>query len=440
MSAATENSRWLRRAGVVHGFLRRVVVASNETAHSSIFLEAILMLGHLGLSPKPMGRECAWREWTLGQLDLIWVAHGAEQPRAWARRALVIIGRHNGRLLLECITEARGAISCVAHDEAGLIVAEQEGLVRCRDDGTYEVTPPPTEAEIADWPRHTSGPRLHRTQQRVFERCVELGELHYSCLAEKVAIKPRCFPLILGPTGVGKTHVGREVARALRAHFMPVTYGRWVPNGGKGLPTMLAILGALEEHERLVLFYDEIDKLGGRIDCSWTRSVFNESFYALDGEFPLDEYKRQKRSADKSSKTDSPDVRRLFVIGCGTWQHITKPNATKPGIGFGARQVVAPSQSTLVARVREAEGMPEELLARFHCEPLVLGYPDTDEIPELLRGYGMDELAARAGVNLSEVKIDFGVGGMRVLEALTADWLLKIQRIKNREREDQKNA
>jgi hypothetical protein len=42
------------------------------------------------------------------------------------------------------------------------------------------------------------------------------------------------------------------------------------------------------------------------------------------------------------------------------------------------------------------------------------GYPEPDEIPELLRGYGMDELAARAGVNLSEVKIDFSVGGMRV--------------------------
>jgi hypothetical protein len=259
-------------------------------------------------------------------------------------------------------------------------------------------------------------------------------------LAASAALKPRCYPLILGPTGVGKTHVGRAIAKALEAHFFPVTYGRWMPNGGKGLPTMLAILDALKQHERLVLFYDEIDKLGGRVDSSWTRSVFNESFYALDGEFPMDEYRRFKRSSEKSSEAEDPDVKRLFVIGCGTWQHITKPNAIKPGIGFGHARVDTPSQTALVTRVREAEGMPEELLARFHCQPLVLGYPEPDEIPELLRGYGMDELAARAGVNLSEVNIDFSVGGMRVLEALSADWLLKIQRMKRAEREGKNHA
>ena len=439
MNANREGSRWLQRAAVIHGFLRRLIVTSDESAHSSIFLEVVLLLGHLGLSPKPMGKECSWRNWTLGQLDVIWVMHGSARPRAWSRCALVFVSSHNGSLLLDCINEARNAIGCVAHEEAALIAAEQKGLVRRRDDGIYEVPPPPEEVRIPDWPRCSGGPSLHRSQLKVYERCVELGELHYSGMAASAALKPRCYPLILGPTGVGKTHVGRAVAKALGAHFLPVTYGRWVPNGGKGLATMLAILGALEEHERLVLFYDEIDKLGGRVDCSWTRSVFNETFYALDGEFPMDEFRRYKRSSDKSAKTENPDVKRLFVIGCGTWQSITKPNATKPGIGFGPTRVDTPSQSTLVTRVRAAEGMPEELLARFHCEPLVLGYPEPDEIPELLRGYGMDQLAARAGVNLSEVKIDFSVGGMRVLEALSADWLLKIQRMKRKQQEAQKN-
>jgi hypothetical protein len=422
---------WLRRAVAVHAALRRLVLESDEASHSSIIGELLCLLTRFNFPLKKMEPESTWRGWSVGQFDMIWALYGSEEPRAWARKALVFIARHNGRLLLECVAEARKIVPSVAHEEAALICAEQNGQIRRCADGAYEAVPPPEDFSRRRL-RHQNGPTLHRSQMQVFERCVELGELHYSGKASTLRIKPRCFPLLLGPTGVGKTHLGREVARALKAHFFPVTYGRWVPTGARGLPTMLAILEALEKHERLLLFYDEIDKLGGKVDCAWTRSVFNESFYALDGEFPLEEYLRNKRSGDKATSPKTPEVSRLFVIGCGTFQDLTKPQASTSVIGFGASRSEPTSREALLKRVRAAEAMPEELLARFHFEPLVLGYPTPDEIPELLRSHGLDELAARAGVNLNDVKIDFARGGMRVLEALASDWLLKIQR---RERE-----
>lgn len=68
------------------------------------------------------------------------------------------------------------------------------------------------------------------------------------------------------------------------------------------------------------------------------------------------------------------------------------------------------------------------MLARFHAEPLFLNYPALDEIPELLKAYRLDRLAAEAGVDLATIKFDFHHGGMRIFEALAADLLLTIQR------------
>lgn len=421
--------RWVRRAAVVHASLRRSVLESGEQTHSAMVVEILCLLTQLDLPLKKMESECSWRGWSVGQFDLIWAAYGSAEPRAWARKALVFIARHDGRRLLGCMDEARKVLPSVAHDEAALICAEHHGRIRRRADGVYEAVLSPNEEWTQRRLTKQDRPLLHRSQLRVFERCVELGELHFSGKASALRLKPRCYPLLLGPTGVGKTHVGREVAKALKAYFLPVTYGRWIPTGARGQPTMHAILAALEEHERVVLFYDEIDKLGGRVDCAWTRSVFNESFYALDGEFPIAEYQRQKRSSEKIAQIKNPDAGRLFILGCGTWQHLTKPQSSPSVIGFGARRNDQPSQETLIARVRAANDMPEELLGRFHCEPLVLGYPAPDEIPELIRSYGLDELAHRAGVDLDKVKFDFSLGGMRVLEAFASDWLLKIQRI-----------
>ena len=59
---------------------------------------------------------------------------------------------------------------------------------------------------------------------------------------------------------------------------------------------------------------------------------------------------------------------------------------------------------------------------------MLLTYPAQDEIPELMQAYGIDRLAAEAGVDLANVEIDFSLGGMRIFEALAADLMLTIQR------------
>lgn len=417
--------QWLPRASIMHDALRELINRSGEKSHSEIFLETAILLMRLKLTPKPVEPDCNWRGWSKAQLDFIWAVFGSREPRQWSFTAALIIAQYSGELLLKTLRKANRVMPSEAHEVAAFLVAEQAGLIRRNQTGRYEAVPIAPEPEPNDKIIKAGGPIMHRSQKIVFERCVELGQLHFSGKTQDSPLRPRCDPLIIGPTGVGKTNLARAVAKALDSYFLPVTYGRWIPNGGKGTPTMFVIMEALKKHERVTLFFDELCKLGSKVDCSWTRSVFNEVFYALDREFPLEDFKRSKEVA---GNTEPPDVKRLWVLGAGTWQHLTGIQTAKPALGFGAQLTLPSKAPDIVTQVRESDGMPTELLARFHCQPLVLSYPAADEIPELFSAYGLDRLAAQAGVDLSTVKLDFAQGGMRVFEALAADLMLKIQR------------
>ncbi len=195
---------------------------------------------------------------------------------------------------------------------------------------------------------------------------------------------------------------------------------------------MFNVLDAIEQHERVCVFLDELDKAFGPDDSgSWTKSVLNEVFALLDRQLPIEEFARYQNKVTKNSKAEHTgiDPNRLWIIGCGTWQDLTGPQKTSKTIGFhGGDQ--SPTTTDIVAQVRKSRAIPVELLARFHAEPMLLTYPAPDEIPELMAAYGLDRLASEAGVNLASVKIDFSLGGMRIFEALAADLMLTIQRNK----------
>jgi hypothetical protein len=195
---------------------------------------------------------------------------------------------------------------------------------------------------------------------------------------------------------------------------------------------MFSVLAAIEKHERVCIFLDELDKAFGPGEAGcWERSVMNEVYALLDKQLPLEDFARFQDKTTKTSKTGSSgiDPNRLWIIGCGTWQSLFNPRATIKTIGFqGGSQ--GPSNADILDQVRTSNSIPAELLARFHATPMLLTYPAPDEVPELLKAYGIDRLATEAGVDLSTVKIDFSLGGMRVFEALAADLLLTIQRNK----------
>jgi len=374
-----------------------------------------------------------WRGWTKVQLDHVWAVRGSVRPKRWALQAMLMIAAHCGQTLLDFLSAVQKADfnQSEGQDEAACLLAEQQGRIRRIVTGGYEVIPQPVEISLTDKAEKTPVPTFHHSQRRVWERCVELGQLHFGGAANAHLLKPRTFPFLVGATGVGKSHLCREVAKALNAHFVPLSFGRWLPSGSReGAPTMYSILSYIQDHERVCVFLDELDKaFSPDSSGSWERSVMNEVFALLDRQLPCDEFARHqsKNSGRAAIAAGTLDPNRLWIIGCGTWNSLTQPQQTNKNIGFlGMGQ--KPTSSDVISEVRRSKAIPAELLARFHSEPMLLTYPAPEEIPELLKSYGIDRLAAEAGVDLATVKIDFSLGGMRILEALAADLLLTIQR------------
>ncbi len=70
--------------------------------------------------------------------------------------------------------------------------------------------------------RHS--PLLTHAQCQAVERIVRLGSLYYSGLAAGCRIKPRLWPLMVGPTGSGKSFLAREAAHLLDAAYKRISY------------------------------------------------------------------------------------------------------------------------------------------------------------------------------------------------------------------------
>jgi hypothetical protein len=263
-------------------------------------------------------------------------------------------------------------------------------------------------------------PVLTRSQHAAFARALALAELFFEEDRVQLLLKPKCFALLAGPTGAGKSAIARRLAEKLGAHLLHLSYGGWLPQGvGKDYqPTTYKILEAAAEHRRVLVFIDEFDKLGNQSSTTeWHRSVMADIYLILDGVWPIAAYRRHAKveSAVANPKTDN-----VYILAAGTWQSATG-SAPKSRIGFGG-----PGQeNSIEALIRETQAIPTELLARFHQDIILLSYPSPDEIPALLDAYGLSALAAQAGERIDPKSISFSKGGMRVFEAMASDYLLK---------------
>ncbi len=266
---------------------------------------------------------------------------------------------------------------------------------------------------------------LTRSQSAVVTRCSSLAELFFSQSHRNSILRPRVYPLIAGPTGVGKSKLAKVLAEQVDAKHMMISFARWMPQGvGKEYePTQFMILRQASLHKRLIVQVDEIDKFGemkGSSSSSWTKSVMQEIFAMLDGDWPMEAFRRY---TSRDEKEANPATEGIFFMGSGTWQNIHANPPKSIGFVSGTSSVT----DSTAARIRAAQTIPPELIARFHPELLLLNYPLPDEVPELLENYGLNALAAQAGECIDPKTIDFTQCGMRVLEGMASDLLLKIQ-------------
>ena len=219
----------------------------------------------------------------------------------------------------------------------------------------------------------TSTSLLTQSQEFALERMTALAKLHFA-QAETGAVRLRTLPLVIGPSGVGKSHLLRELGARLGLPVMKLTVGDWIIQGARMEPsTCRRLRSELERDEPMVLQIDELDKFSLTPD-PWTRCLFGEVFGILDGT-PGPVIKNGASLQGGWTETLVQRLRsRCFTIGAGTWQELWSSDRPRRAIGFHQQResLAAPDHEALRERVRTTRAIPDELLNRFNASWLFL--------------------------------------------------------------------
>lgn len=70
---------------------------------------------------------------------------------------------------------------------------------------------------------------LTKSHSAALESIVAMGELYFSRESSLVNLKPKLFPLIIGPTGSGKSFLFEHASTLLKADYFRVQRGDWIP-------------------------------------------------------------------------------------------------------------------------------------------------------------------------------------------------------------------
>ncbi len=257
------------------------------------------------------------------------------------------------------------------------------------------------------------------SQQRARDTVVQMGRLFYSGANIMPDLKLRLFPLIAGPTGSGKSFLVETAARKLDAKYCKVVRGDWIVTGSRaGRPTTFQILDYVATYDRVLLHIDELDKLGSLQGSEWSASIASDVWNVLDLKFQLEEFIRQTTVPGRQPPTVEEmetRIRRLWIVGSGTWQEMFESRRASNSIGFCQSPVTERVDSDVLAR---SSTVSPELIGRFNGDVRVIDYPTLEETRNLLKSSGISRLARRLGVSIEAEDIDWTQGGMRALETV----------------------
>lgn len=273
------------------------------------------------------------------------------------------------------------------------------------DRATGVLAPPAAPKQDAATGAVDAGPRLTASQASAFSALIRLWESRSR--PETVAgIRLRRHPLLIGPSGSGKSMLARELARAGGAAFFGTSPGSWIINGARYQPyTLTAIANRFRSSAAMVLFIDELEKLGTRRanTSDWSRCVYDEIFCLLDGR--LDGIDGWDAALEHRARAD------MLIVCAATFQDLYRKKVGAPGEALFDQQW---EEASIRDALATQEVLPEELLYRFGAA-LELSHPTAEEFRERVAA-----LHAELGIGDDPESIASGLlrsgKGMRALE------------------------
>ena len=260
---------------------------------------------------------------------------------------------------------------------------------------------------------------LTESHRAALDRIVAMGQIFYERPANTSPISLRLYPMLVGPTGAGKSRLVREAALCLNAELLKLCRGDWLPRGVRpGRATVFTILDRLLASERLCLNIEEADKFDLDFSKEWSAGIGTCLWQTLDGNFQIEDYLSETNFGDRPVPTKAEierKIRSLWIIGSGTWQSVFTDNARSANFGF--QKETAPAQVNVEAIVKSGAISPE-LLLRFNADLVIVNYPAPHEIAGLLDATGITAQAKELGMVATASDVNWKNGGMRVLETL----------------------
>lgn len=270
-----------------------------------------------------------------------------------------------------------------------------------------------------------------KSHRAAYETILSMGSLFYSGARMLPAVKLRLFPLVIGPTGVGKSFLVERVARELNADYMKITRGDWLVTGCKaGRPTMYQVLDRLVSQGRVLVHLDELDKFHDLQATEWSACIGTDLWNLLDGKFQVNQYLCETPFPD-GAKPSALAIAlriqsRLWIVGSGTWQDVFVRNRPRVAVGFQGTQGGETVDLDVIAN---SGAVSPELLHRFNGDALFLDYPTPEETAAILESSGIARLARSAGQVVTAGEINWSHGGMRVLETIASRLAIRAQRL-----------
>ncbi|HVU33696.1 MAG TPA: AAA family ATPase [Opitutaceae bacterium] len=259
-----------------------------------------------------------------------------------------------------------------------------------------------------------------------YQKLLSIGELFFRSPPRLPNVKLRLSPLLVGPTGAGKSYLVERTGRTLDAAYFKITRGDWLVTGGRGRSTTFQILDFLLAHPRVLLHLDELDKFQIDFRHEWGAAMAADLWNILDGKFQLDAYIRETDFGDAAKPKPAEIVplvqKRLWIVGSGTWQDLFVQRRERKSLGFGSP---VESDTVNLEAVAKAGVISPELLHRFAGDLIFVEYPTPEETEELLESSGIGELARSLQMKITAADLDWSHGGIRVLETLATRLVLE---------------